>query len=215
MNPGTALQIAQLGVGVASDLFGGIANKKAQDRAMAFNADQAQIARDWSAKSYQNTVKDMKAAGLNPILMYGSGGAVQSGAVASTTAQKYDFHKTSESLNQMSPQNVQRKLLEQNIKESEARIHLSNEEAKKVSTETAWIPRKNMADIQLGLLEQSTARKYQGTLSAQYNQMQQDLLEQKQLYNIHYKYMPYEEFVKQVTKGLSAVEIYNNIIRGK
>lgn len=58
-------------------------------KAMAFNADQAAINRSWqemmSNSAHQREVRDLKAAGLNPVLsaMNGNGASVGSGATAS------------------------------------------------------------------------------------------------------------------------------------
>lgn len=41
--------------------------------ARAFNAEQAQLSRDFEATKYQRTVADMKAAGINPAFIAGSG----------------------------------------------------------------------------------------------------------------------------------------------
>lgn len=59
------------------------------DKAMAFNADQAKLSREWqeymSSTAHQREIKDLKAAGLNPVLsaMGGNGAPVTSGATAS------------------------------------------------------------------------------------------------------------------------------------
>lgn len=60
----------------------------ANQLAMDFSAEQAQINRNWvnqqRSSAYQTAVSDLKAAGLNPILAATNGGAaVTSGAIAS------------------------------------------------------------------------------------------------------------------------------------
>lgn len=62
----------------------------AQKEANDFNAEQAQIQRDWSesmsATAHQREVADLRAAGLNPVISaYGSGASVGSGAAASSS----------------------------------------------------------------------------------------------------------------------------------
>lgn len=65
-------------------------NEAMWEKQAAFNAEQAQLQRDWQEKmantQYQRAVKDMSAAGLNPILAVTGGGVgtgVPGGAVAS------------------------------------------------------------------------------------------------------------------------------------
>lgn len=65
----------------------------AQTEANAFTSEEAEKERAWSeqmrATNYQASVADMRAAGLNPALMYGSGagaGSAPSGASASSVA---------------------------------------------------------------------------------------------------------------------------------
>lgn len=63
---------------------------QAQREANEFNASEAQKQRDWSeamsATAHQREVKDLQAAGLNPVISaFGSGASVGSGAAASSS----------------------------------------------------------------------------------------------------------------------------------
>lgn len=66
-------------------------NYLSQQAQNAYNAEQAQIQRDWEAEmsntAYQRQAEDMRKAGLNPYLAYGQGGAsTPSGASAHSSA---------------------------------------------------------------------------------------------------------------------------------
>lgn len=79
-----------------SAIGGGIQNlwtDRRQEDAQKFNAEQARIQMDFqermSSTAYQRAMKDMRAAGLNPILAYQKGPASSpTGAMASTTFQQ-------------------------------------------------------------------------------------------------------------------------------
>lgn len=81
-----------LGVSAAGGLISNLWTDKRQSDSQKFSAQQAQAQMDFqermSSTAYQRSMKDMKAAGLNPILAYQRGPASSpSGAMASTSFQ--------------------------------------------------------------------------------------------------------------------------------
>jgi hypothetical protein len=86
----------------ASNTEGQIAAQQAMQRdTQQFNAQQAQVQRDYQTQmsntAYQRASSDMKSAGLNPMMMFGSGGpsSTPPGASASTSVPSVpSFQKT-------------------------------------------------------------------------------------------------------------------------
>lgn len=82
------------GLNLISNLFANIGNLASSASAKAYNRKEAALQRQWQEQmrgtAYQDTVKDMKKAGLNPILAAFNGAtSAGSGANASTGMQSY------------------------------------------------------------------------------------------------------------------------------
>lgn len=73
IGPGVGLGIAGLGVGIAGSIASAITSAKEAKK-------QRKFIRQMRATAYQATMKDMRAAGLNPILAYRTGPTSTAGA---------------------------------------------------------------------------------------------------------------------------------------
>lgn len=88
-------------IGAGASLLGGWMassnSAKQQDKANQTNIAQADKTRDWDRESYQNRhqweVKDLKAAGLNPILSAHQGGSPSGGVQAKVESSAKDQAK--------------------------------------------------------------------------------------------------------------------------
>lgn len=84
-------------VNLGSNVFGNLMSAASQASAKAYNAKQAQIARDWQQgmrqTAYQDTVKDLQAAGLNPVLA-ASNGATSTPSSGSASISGHSYQGT-------------------------------------------------------------------------------------------------------------------------
>lgn len=115
-----------------------------QSSANAFNAEEAEKNRQWQeqmrATQYQTAVKDMQAAGLNPMLAYSQGGAGNLSGAVSAPAQNALGQAVSSALQarQLSGQLKQMEAQNDNLEEQNKQIQASTQESK----DRAWLARQ-------------------------------------------------------------------------
>lgn len=125
---------------LVNTVVGGAIADRQQTKQNQFNAEQAQLNRDFeermSSTAYQRQVQDMQAAGVNPALMYGGSGA--SGAStpagsAATAAGNFDPIQMALGLKQMNLIDAQTKK--------------TNAEAEVATREAAWKDKLSQAEL--------------------------------------------------------------------
>lgn len=89
------MPIVAAGIAAGGSLLGGLIGKKGQQQTNVANAQQAQLDRDFqermSSTAHQREVKDLVAAGLNPILSAGGPGASTPGGAMATFGNPGEF----------------------------------------------------------------------------------------------------------------------------
>lgn len=141
----------------------------AQNEANAFTADQAQKQMDFQQTmrdtQYQSAVADMRAAGVNPALMYGSGAngnSAMSGAMASSVAPGSAFLDPVGLLGQISNLylvNAQKRLIESEADKNIAETDLTKQNIVKAGAEIQQIS-ANVKKLGLESDAQEVVNKY-------------------------------------------------------
>lgn len=126
----------------------------AEREANAFNAEEAQKQRDWETEmdntKYQRAVADARSAGINPMMVAGGSPTAPSGSSASSVSPS-SGSSLSEILqaialpSQIAQRKSERKLIEAEAKESEARAANLRSQTSKTDWETEWS--KRTADL--------------------------------------------------------------------
>ena len=160
-----------------SPLISGGLSYLGQSSANAWNAAQSAEARNWQemmrATQYQTAVKDMQAAGLNPMLAYQNGGAGNLSGAVSASAQNalgqfvssaLQTRQMEGQLEQIEHQNrnleEQNKQIQANTQESKDRAFLNRQQA---MTEVA----KSFREEQAGILDKLESQARIGLMAAQ------------------------------------------------
>nr|DAI03085.1 MAG TPA: minor capsid protein [Microviridae sp.] len=155
-----------------------------QSSANAFNAEEAAKNRQWQeqmrATQYQTAVKDMQAAGLNPMLAYSQGGAGNLSGSVSAAAQNelgqfvssaLQARQVNGQLEQMEEQNENLREQNRNLQEQNKQIQANTQESKdrafltrqQAMTEVA----RSYREEQAGILDKLEAESRMRLMAAQ------------------------------------------------
>lgn len=156
-------------------------NVWANDRNNQFNAEQAQLNRDWQAQqsntAYQRGYADMKAAGLNPHLAGGNGGASTGGGGQAATTGMMPMD-----LNSLNGYALQTAMTEAQVKNANADTELKQKQSGKTATEQKAIEvdteiKQLKAPLEMALIQAQTAEQRTAAQKnlAHYNQLVKQL----------------------------------------
>lgn len=142
--------VASMATGLLSNSINVSQQRKMQSEQNAFNAQQAQISREWNEQmdnsKYQRQIADMQQAGVNPALAMNGGVSTQAtsnatASAANVQAPRVDLTSAVQMAMQSQQLRMQRDLVDSQVKKNEA-------EANKTNVETEWYGKLSDAQIQ-------------------------------------------------------------------
>ena len=141
--------VASMATGLVSNAINMKNQRKMQSEQNAFNAQQAQISREWNEQmdntKYQRQVADMQAAGVNPALAMNGGVTTQ--ATSNATAQAANVQAPRVDLTSAVQMAMQAKQLNIQKDIAQSQINKNNAEADKIRKDTEWTDRLNQASV--------------------------------------------------------------------
>lgn len=139
--------------GIAADILGGSATRRAQKDANNTNIQLAKENRDWEERmsntSWQRGVEDMKAAGMNPMLAYSQGGSSTPNVSAATVRPEDGLGRSVSSASGKAMQALAVAQAQANIDLTKANTLKATEEAKTAATTAGNAPERQRNEINL------------------------------------------------------------------
>lgn len=207
----------------ATSALSSLLNAGANRNAQRYNSQQAKINREFQADmsntAYQRSMKDMERAGLNPILLFGGGGAsTPAGSGASTAPTQHDYSELGRSVNSGLQLNMQKQLMEKEIDVKDETIDNIKANTEKTKAETLGETLDQKIQLQLapkGVYEMWSAQAKSRADQTNLKNLNTQIEQANKALNLSIKTMSIEKYLELTKQGLTITQILSQLIQNK